>query len=214
MFDLFSTLQQIQSMKKINQFILSAVFIFVLQNICSAQPFSLDDRVQPTELNLVDYKKTDTIRKGRINMTEVTQNKDTSYYFVKGLSMFSPVYFGLTTKADAGNIKVNLCKDNWHAVNQNGETGTGGHWGTNFKTEGDFGIMVIAEKKPADYSMIVWVGDEAKDVGITSPFKDPDGKTSAGKKGNFLKDNFMYIIIGLLIVIIAILFFKMKKKQS
>ena len=200
-------------MKKITRLILSAAAFLALQNICSAQPFSLDDRIQPTELNLVDYKKDDTIRRGKINITEVTQNKDTSYYFVKGLSMFSPVYFGLTTKPEAGNIKVNLCKDNWHQVNQDGETGDKGHWQSNFKTEGDFGIMVVADKKPADYSIIVWMGNEAKDVGITDPFKDSDEKESDGKTGgNFLKDNFMYIIIGLLVVIIGILIFKMKKK--
>ena len=201
------------NMKFKTQLLLFFVFFLLMQSNLSAQPFSLDDRIQPTELNLIDYKKADTLRKGRINMTEVTQNKDTSYYFVKGLSMFSPVYFGLTTKAEAGNIKINLCKDNWHTMNQNGETGTEGHWGANFKTEGDFGIMVIAEKIPADYSIIVWVGDEAKDVGITSPFKDEDVKTGSSKKGNFLNDNFIYIIIGLLVVIIGLLFLKLKKKK-
>lgn len=200
-------------MKKITHLILSVVSIFALQNICSAQPFNLDDRIQPTELNLVDYKKDDTLRRGKINITEVTQNKDTSYYFVKGLSMFSPVYFGLTTKAEAGNIKINLCKDNWHKAEQSGETGDKGHWQANFKTEGDFGVMVIADKKPADYSIIVWMGNEAKDIGMPDPFKDSDGKTAGAKKGgNFLKDNLMYIIIGLLVVIIGILIFKMKKK--
>ena len=200
-------------MKIITKLLLINACFLLIQGDISAQPFNLDDRIQPTELNLVNYEKSDTIRKGRINMTEVTQNKDTSYYYVKGLSMFSPVYFGLTTKAEAGNIKINLCKDNWHAINQNGETGTEGYWGANFKTEGDFGIMVIAEKKPADYSIIVWVGDEAKDVGIVSPFKDADGKLSDGKKGgNFLKENLIYIIIGLLVVIIGLLFVKLKRK--
>lgn len=178
-----------------------------------AQPFNLSENVVPTELTLVDYKKDDTLRKGKINITEVTQNKDTAYYFVKGLSMYSPVYFGLTANAEAGNIKINLCKDNWHQANQNGETGDKGHWDAKFKTEGDFGIMVIAEKKPADYSIITWVGDEAKDVGIASPFKNADDKTTKNS-GGFLKNNFMYLIIGLLLVIVAILFFKMKKKQS
>ena len=200
-------------MKKTIQFFVLAILMLNIKGKSFAQPFNLDDRIVPTELNLIDFKKGDTIQKGRINMTEVTQNSDTAYYFIKGLSMYSPVYFGLTTKAEAGNIKVNLCKDNWHKAEQNGETGSEGHWNTNFKTEGDFGIMVIAEKKPADYSIIVWVGDEAKDVGITDPVKDADGKISDSKKGgNFLKENFMYIIIALLAVIIGILFFKMKKK--
>lgn len=199
-------------MKTKIQSLLIFSWLFLLQLNVSAQPFNLNEKIQPTELNLVDYKKDDTVRKGRINITEVTQAKDTSYYFVKGLSMFSPVYFGLTAKADMGNIKVNLCKDNWSQINQNGETGDQGHWQANFKTEGDFGIMVVAEKKPADYTMIVWVGDEAKEVGITSPFKEGDDKPIVNQKGSFMKDNLLYIIIGLLVVIIGLLFFKLKKK--
>lgn len=199
-------------MKTKIQSLLIFSWLFLLQLNVSAQPFNLNEKIQPTELNLVDYKKDDTVRKGRINITEVTQAKDTSYYFVKGLSMFSPVYFGLTAKADMGNIKVNLCKDNWSQINQNGETGDQSHWQTNFKTEGDFGIMVVAEKKPADYTMIVWVGDEAKEVGITSPFKEGDDKPIVNQKGSFMKDNLLYIIIGLLVVIIGLLFFKLKKK--
>jgi hypothetical protein len=179
-----------------------------------AQPFTLDDRIQPTELVLVDYKKADTLRRGKINITEVTQNKDTSYYFVKGLSMFSPVYFGITTKDEGSNIKVNLCKDNWKTINRNGETGSKKHWDAQFKTEGDFGIQVIAENKPAHYALLVWAGNEAKDVGITSPFKEGATPVNPGKTkdGNFLKDNFMYIIIGLLVVIIGLLVLKLKRK--
>ncbi|HUR65327.1 MAG TPA: hypothetical protein VMZ03_03170 [Chitinophagaceae bacterium] len=187
---------------------------YLLQNSCLGQPFSLDERIQPTELNLVDYKKDDTIRKGRINMSEITQNKDTAYYFVKGLSMYSPVYFGLTTNADAGNIKVHLCKDNWAQVNQDGETGSAGHWQANFKTEGDFGIMVIPENKPADYSIIVWAGAEAKEVGVTSPFSDGEEKVKAAtKNGNFLKDNLVYILGALVLVLVVALFIKNKKRQ-
>ncbi len=59
--------------KNLSLFVLS-IAVFLLQNTCIGQPFSLDERVQPTELILVDYKKTDTVQKGRINMTEVTQN--------------------------------------------------------------------------------------------------------------------------------------------
>ena len=64
--------------------------------------------------------------------------------------------------------------------------------------------------------MMVWVGDEAKEVGIASPFKDADTKIAGKTKnsGGFLQNNLMYLIIGSLLVIIAVLFFTMKKKQS
>ena len=126
--------------------------------------------------------------------------------------MYSPVYFGLTTKADSGNIKVYLCKDNWKTINREGETGSKAHWDTKFKTEGDFGIMVIPERKPANYTLVVWAGSEAKDVGITSPFKGGAGAAQKSSGGNFFKNNLMYIIIGLLVAIIAILMLKRKNK--
>ena len=190
-------------------------FIMLLHLKPAAQPFNLNERVQPIELNLVDYMKTDSMAKGRINATQITQTSDTMYFFVKGLSIYSPVYFGITTDSSAGNIKVNLNKDNWHMISQTGETGDKKHWETNFKTEGDFGIMIIPETKPADYSLVVWVGDEAKEVGIPSIFKNDKSSatTSASGKGNFFKNNLIYIIIGLLVVIIGFLFLKLKRKK-
>jgi hypothetical protein len=178
-----------------------------------AQPFTLDN-ITPTELLMVDYKKEDTLRRGLINVTTVTQVKDTAYYFVKGLSMFSPVYFGLTAPEGNGNIRVQLCKDNWKTANRSGETGEKRHYQEQFKTEGDFGIMVIAEQKPASYTMITWTGKEAKEVGITSPFKEGGDAPENGAGGNFLKENYLYMLIGLMVVVIAYLVFKMRKNKN
>lgn len=178
-----------------------------------AQPFTLDN-ITPTELLLVDYKKEDTLRRGMINVTTVTQVKDTAWYFVKGLSMFSPVYFGLTAPEGNGNIRVQLCKDNWKTANRSGETGEKRHYQEQFKTEGDFGIMVIAEQKPANYTMITWTGKEAKEVGITSPFKEEGDSPVKDAGGNFIKENYLYILIALMVVVIAYLVFKMRKSKK
>lgn len=191
--------------------IISLLSLLLLSTIGSAQPFTLDDRIQPIELNLVDYKKSDTLKKGRMNITDVTQVKDTLYYFVKGASIYSPIYFTITTKDETGNIKVKLCKDNWKTVNREGETGSKKYWETQFKTEGDFGIQVVADRKPAHYTMLVWIGDEAKDVGVSSIFKEGSANSGSGTVSK-IKDNLLYIIIGLLVVIIALLFIKLKKK--
>ncbi len=190
------------------------VFSLLLPAIAKAQPFTLDENITPTELMLVDYKKDDTLRRGMINVTTVTQVKDTAYYFVKGLSMFSPVYFGLTAPEGNGNIRVQLCKDNWTTANRSGETGDKRHYQEQFKTEGDFGIMVIAEQKPASYTMITWMGKEAKEVGITSPFKEGGKEPVKEGSGNFLKNNYLYILIGLLVAVIGFLVFKMKKNKN
>jgi len=178
-----------------------------------AQPFTLDN-ITPTELLMVDYKKEDTLRRGLINVTTVTQVKDTAYYFVKGLSMFSPVYFGLTAPEGNGNIRVQLCKDNWKTANRSGKTGEKPSYQEQFKTERDFGIMVIAEQKPASYTMITWTGKEAKEVGITSPFKEGGDAPVKGAGGNFLKENYLYMLIALMVVVIAYLVFKMRKNKN
>jgi len=197
------------------RYLFSFLFVFSLLSveIVKAQPFTLDN-ITPTELVMVNYKKEDTLRRGMMNVTTVTQVKDTAYYFVKGLSMFSPVYFGLTTPEGNGNIRVQLCKDNWKTANRSGETGEKRHYQEQFKTEGDFGIMVIAEQKPASYTMITWTGKEAKEVGISSPFKEEGAAPVKGEGGNFLKENYLYILIGLMVVVIAYLVFKMKKSKK
>lgn len=197
------------------RYLFSFLFVFSLLSveIVKAQPFTLDN-ITPTELLLVDYKKEDTLRRGLINVTAVTQVKDTAWYFVKGLSMFSPVYFGLTAPEGNGNIRVQLCKDNWKTANRSGETGEKRHYQEQFKTEGDFGIMVIAEQKPASYTMITWTGKEAKEVGIDSPFKEGGDKEVKKGGGNFLKQYYLFILIGLLVAIIGYLVIKMKKSKK
>lgn len=193
-------------------------FLVAFYSLCQAQPFTLDDRIAPKELTLVDYKKDDTIRRGKINVTSVVQVKDTAYYFIKGFSMYSPAYFGLTTKADSGNIKIRLCKENWINPDREGETGSKGHWQEQFKTEGDFGIMVVIERKPARYTMVTWVGKEARDIGLTSAFKDGSTSTAKGDKkatgGKSDSSILLFGVIGLLVLICGFLFYKIKKQKK
>ncbi len=185
------------------------VFFCTLFYNSSGQPFTLND-ITPIELNLVNYKRDDPKEKGRINVTSVTQVKDTMYFFVKGLSMYSPAYFGITSVKGSAPIVVNLNKENWVQPNQSGETDDKGYWHASFKTEGDFGIMVVPKEKPANYTLVTWVGDEAKDVGVTSPFKE--GGAAEPGSGNFFTKNIVYIILGVVILgLLLFIFLKLKK---
>lgn len=177
-----------------------------------AQPFNLNDNIQPVELNLVDYKKDDAKAKGRINITEVTQVKDTLYFFAKGFSMYSPAYFSITAADTTAPIQVTLNKENWHQANKTGETNDKGFWESSFKTEGDFGIMVVPKSKPAKYTLLIWNGDEAKDVGIASAFTTASA-TQSGQ--GFLQKNLIYIIIGAtLLLVISFIVIKRKKSNA
>lgn len=179
-----------------------------------AQPFSLDEHIQPVELNFTEHKKEGEEKaKGRISINDLTQDKDTMYYFIKGLNMYAATYFSLNSKEPDADIEILLCKENWHKAHRTGEVKGNKLWKTDFKTEGDFGIMVIANKKPTRYALLVWTGEEMK-IDMPSVFKEGDGtggKTAAGSGGN---KNTLFIVIGVVLVaIIGFLAYKLKNKK-
>ena len=178
-----------------------------------AQPFNLTESVQPTELIFTDYIKTgETKPDGRISLNPLTQDVDTSYYFIKGLSMYAPTYFSLNSTDPAADIKINLCKENWHVVHHTGNVNGKGIWSCKFKTEGDFGIMVIANKKPVRYVLLVWSGNDLK-VEIPSVFKTATEDDMKG--GSWFKRHMMWLIGGaLVLILIAFILIKPKNKRS
>jgi hypothetical protein len=188
------------------------VLVFFILTYANAQPFNLDEKINPTELILVKNPDSTGIKKGRVNVTEVTQVKDTMYYFVKGLSIYSPTYFSISQdETTPGDIQIRLCKENWASVDISGNTGNSLQWETNFKTEQDFGIMIIGPKKPVKYSMLVWSGDDKKTVEIPSAFTTYD-KVKGGKSGGGFRGKILYIVIGLLAA--ALIFLLIKRKKS
>jgi len=80
--------------------IMTAVCLFY-SGFLFAQPFTMNPDIVPTELNLYNFKPAGKDKlDGRINVTSVTQQKDTSYYFAKGFSIYSVGYVGITLKWD------------------------------------------------------------------------------------------------------------------
>lgn len=198
---------------KISFFFLFGLLL-VLQKNGFAQPFSLDDRIAPRELNFEAFKKEGAEKaNGRISMNQLTQDADTAYYFIRGLSMYSPTYFSLNSSDPSADIKVLLCKENWKTFHHTGEVKGKAIYKNNFKTEGDFGIMVVANKKPANYVLMVWTGDEIK-VELPTVFKGADG-SSGGSGGGWFKKNMTLVIVAVVaLLIISILLVKLKNKKS
>src|SRR6266852_3373916 len=147
--------------------ILSAVGFFA--EPLQAQPFTLDDKIKPTELKLVEYKADDQKGQGRISQISITQTEATQYFFVQGISIYSPDYVGITAEDPSTGIQISLHKEIWDQPSIPGRTDDQGHWEARFKTTGDFGIKVVPDKLPAKYSLIVWVGKEV-DPQLASPF--------------------------------------------
>lgn len=192
------------------------LFVMLMMNRLVAQPFTLEKSVQPIKLQFHKFNPpADPKAKGKLNVTEITQVKDTMYFFTNEVSIYSPVYVGVTAADKENPVEILLAKMNWKNADRSGSTGSSGHWEEKFKTETDFGIMVIAKNKPAAYSLVVWNGDEVN-VEMPSVFNNSVDKTATVKKGGdgFLKKNLMYIIIGLLVIVVGFLIYKLKNKKS
>jgi len=180
-----------------------------------AQPFTLDERIKPIELNFVNINPPNKpLAKGRMNVTNITQVEDTMYFFGKGFSTYAPAYIVVTAKDKAIPLQVDLCKENWLTASRQGNTGDKGFWEDKFRTEGDMGIRIVAKTKPASYSIVVWNGEDYK-VEVPSPFtKDKVANGSGGGFMGFFKKNYLYLIIAVLVLAIAIMYLRSRKKKA
>ncbi|MEM7087132.1 MAG: LPXTG cell wall anchor domain-containing protein [Bacteroidota bacterium] len=190
--------------------LLLAVILFSTDAL--AQPFTLDDNIKPVKLELLAFEDDSlNIGKGKINMTEVTQVNDTLYFSVYGVSIYSPIYVGINATDPDKPLDISLHKMNWINADRKGKTDANGEWEDSFKTETDFGIRVISKADSTNYGLIVWAGDEA-DLDLPQLF-DPEPQEEGGLL-ELLKENILYIIIGILLLIILYFFMKNKKKKA
>jgi len=100
-----------------------------------AQPYTLDPAVKPIKLEFQTYEPPNEPKaKGRMNITEVNQTKDTMYYYMNGVSIFSPTYFSIDTDDPDANVRAGIFKTTWTKAHRGGKTDKKGHWNTSFKT--------------------------------------------------------------------------------
>ncbi|MFM9905424.1 MAG: hypothetical protein ACKVQJ_12750 [Pyrinomonadaceae bacterium] len=137
---------------------------------CYAQPFSTDEKIKPTELKLTSYVGKAAKEKGRIAIVDVNQKDESLYFFVRGISIFSPIMIYIESEDKANRLGISLHKDFWKDADKSGNTDNNGVFSTSFKTAGDFGIKILSKKMPAKYQILVWVGDEVT-PDLPSPFK-------------------------------------------
>jgi len=183
----------------------------LLCNSAFAQPFNLKKEIKPIGLSLINFSPKDVKKKGRINITKVVQVKDTAYYFVKKLSIYSPIVVSVGVHDPANPVQVSLHKWNWKEASRPGKpTNEKGYWEEKFSTEGDFGIMVIAPQKPSAYYIYVWVGNEVK-MKIATPFKSYSATSGSGL---FTLKNILIGIALLLVIIFSWFIIKKKKKMK
>ena len=66
----------------------------VAARVASAQPFTLDEKIKPTEVKLQPVQAGDPKFTGRVYGATITQTQPVQYFFVQGLSIYSPTYVG------------------------------------------------------------------------------------------------------------------------
>ena len=193
--------------------ILFPVIFLFMTGMSMAQPFTMNPDIIPVELTLHPFKPAGQEKlNGNISITNVTQVKDTLYFFAKGFSMYSPAYVGITMKDKSTAADIGLFKANWLKPSRGGNTGEKGVWEEKFKTEGDFGIRVISKNKPCTYSIVIWNGKEI-DVDVPSPFSYKEGGSGGGGIGGFFKNYWLYMVIGVLVIAVLLLMLKLKKRK-
>jgi hypothetical protein len=165
-----------------------------------AQPFTLDQKIKPTELKLQPYGTKGSRADGRVYAAEITQTEPTQYFFVQGLSIYSPEYVGVTGEDPSAKLAVSLHKETWEQAHRQGEVAANRRWDARFKTSGDFGIKVTADHVPAKYALLVWSGAEV-DAPIPSPFT---GSTTGRKTTAGASSPMLYVIIGVLVIALVV----------
>jgi hypothetical protein len=189
------------------------IMLLLTGKFSTAQPFTMNPAIVPEELHLYNYNPSSNPKaKGRLNVTDVTQTADTMYFFAQGFSIYSPGYVGITMQDKSASVEVAMFKENWLKEDRKGTTNDKGHWDAKFKTEGDLGIRVIAKTKPCTYALVVWNGSDVE-VPVPSAFEYGKSGTGGGA-GGFLKNNWLYIVIGVLVIAVLLLFIKLKKRRS
>jgi hypothetical protein len=183
-------------------------FYALLVNSASAQPFNLDPAIEPGELKFTEhYKSGNDKADGRISLNALTQLTDTAYYFIGGMSMYAPTTVSIRSQNDSSNIKIALFKENWKAVLKSGEIKPTAPWETTFKTEGDMGIRVITDKKPTDYTLMIYT---ANDIDFEVPTAFTKKKVEGSNFINWIKKN--ALLVGAAVIILILLFLVLRKR--
>src|SRR5262249_61707173 len=87
-----------------------------------AQPFTLNDKIKPAEIKLEPYRTPDGQADGRIYGAVITQTQEAQYFFVQGISIYSPDYVGIASDDPSTRIQISLHKETWDQPSRRGQT--------------------------------------------------------------------------------------------
>jgi hypothetical protein len=185
----------------------AALALFCFTRTATAQPFTLDEKIKPTQLTLQPYHTGDAKTDGKVYGAVITQTQESQYFFVQNISIYSPDYVAVNANDPSDRIQVSLHKETWEQASRQGRT-DGGHWDAKFKTSGDFGIHVTPDRLPATYAILVWSGNEV-DAPLPSPFTKSTAASVAPRSSLGIVG--LYVVIALLAIALVVVSLKKSK---
>jgi len=188
-----------------------------------AQPFTLDKKIKPVKLQLKDFRDWDGAKAiGAQGIADM----EGDYYFVKGASMFQPIDVFLIGP-EGVNVEMQLVKNNWEDIQKKASTSDAEDGIANLKVRsyGDFGIRVKADKDAKEnYQLLVLAAPEVKKA-LPSPFvaasntKSPSTTESNSKENTSADDktkegssNLVWILGGVVLILVTLVFVLLRKK--
>ncbi len=212
-------------MKPHHLIITCLLFAFFCPNI-NAQPFSLDEKIKPVKLVLLDDKENEG---GKGIVANATIEDESQYWYVNGHDLFQMIDVYVFSNYGNPNFTVELASTNWNAPDDSQTTHEAKDGIINFKisTQGDFGIHVRPGEEKINYTIVVNASPPVQEY-LGSAFVkakpsdfNPNEGGNAAVTGNTNSNGdggssptILYIIIGIALLVIGFLASKVMSKNK
>lgn len=212
-------------------YILAVILVAFFCPNLSAQPFSLDKKIKPVKLELIDDEK---VEGASGIITNATLDNEQHYWFTK-VDMFRPVDVYVFSNYDDEDFKVEIANTNWEDIADAQNTGSAENGIIHFKirTEGDFGIHVYPGSKKINYTLVIYANppvkeflgsvfrkakpDELKetsDNGEADTNSEGTGDDGGSENSGGSNNTILYVILGVALLVIGFLLAMVLNKRK
>lgn len=187
----------------------------------SAQPFSIDDKIKPVKLELIDDEK---VEGASGIITNATLENDPHYWYTK-VTMFQPVDVYVFSNYGEADFKVDIAYDNWKDLVDTQTTGQAKNGIVHFKikAEGDFGIQVHPTDIKVNYTLVIYANPPIKEYLGSAFRKARPNELNPAETANNLQNNtvdsggsntLLYVLLGIALLTIGFLLAKVLNKKK
>lgn len=194
---------------------LQSLFLFLILLVAGiskslAQPYTLDEKIKPIKLELLEDKRKG--HKGEKNIVFWSVVDSINYHYITGQDMYQFVDVLVSSIGNESPLIVELVKDTWHDVEKKQHTSSTKDGIVNFKIRayGTFGLKVKSASGNAVAYIITIIASPEEKSFLGNPFVKI--KDSQMKKGGEQKNTWLYIVIGIALLVIVVLARKLFRK--